>query len=317
MSNKISIIVPVYNEVASVGKLHAEIVSALSLLGESGEIIFVDDGSDDGTYEKLITLSPIKVVRLRKNFGQTAALDAGIKASCGDYLVMLDGDGQNDPGDIPRLVGELERRGLDVVSGWRKNRRDPFFKKLSSRLAALVRRLLIDDGIHDSGCTLKVYRRECFAHVELVGEMHRFIPALLKIKGFTVGELRVNHRPRQAGQTKYNWARGLKGILDMFSVWFWTKYASRPLHLFGSIGVSFIILSIALGALAVYQKVSLGQDLSDTVLTTIAFFVFLVGLQFFVFGLLGDIVLKTYFAATADRRYDIKETAENHENSRP
>lgn len=307
---------PVYNEAESVVSLHAEIVSAMNALGRSYEIIFIDDGSTDDTYRRLVSLTPIKVVRLRKNFGQTAALDAGIKTASGDYLAMLDGDGQNDPNDISRLIAELERQNLDLVSGWRKNRKDSFLKKFSSRCAAVVRKLLLDDGIHDSGCTLKVYRRKCFDHVELVGEMHRFIPALLKIKGFTVGELPVNHRPRRAGRTKYNWARGLKGILDMMAVWFWTKYAGRPLHLFGGLGAFLIGLATVAGGVAVYQKIFVGQDLSSTALTPLALFVFLIGVQFLVFGLLGDIVLKTYFATSKDTRYDIRETAENYENSR-
>jgi len=313
---KISVIVPVYNEIKAVRSLHAEIISVLKTINQNYEIIFVDDGSTDGTFAVLAKLTPIKVIRLRKNFGQTAALNAGIKTAAGQYLVTLDGDGQNDPTDIPRLLEALKQRNLDVVSGWRKNRQDHFLKKLTSRAAAMIRKLLLDDGIHDSGCTLKVYRRECFEHVELVGEMHRFIPALLKIKGFAVGEIVVNHRPRQVGQTKYNWARGLKGILDMFSVWFWTKYSSRPLHLFGSIGILLTLISIFFGGLTLYQKLFTGQDLSDTALTTIAFFVFLAGIQFFVFGLLGDISLKTYFSASPDCRYDIKEEVENHENSR-
>ena len=294
--------------------LHAEIVTTMKLLGRNYEIIFVDDGSIDDTYHQLISLAPIKVIRLRKNFGQTAALDAGIKVANGDYLVMLDGDGQNDPNDIPRLIAELERKNLDLISGWRKDRKDSFMKKFSSRCAGIVRKLLLDDGIHDSGCTLKVYRRKCFDHVELVGEMHRFIPALLKIKGFTIGELPVNHRPRRAGQTKYTWARGLKGILDMMAVWFWTKYAGRPLHLFGGLGILLIGLATLGGGVAVYQKIFAGQDLSSTALMPLALFVFLIGVQFLVFGLLGDIVLKTYFATSKDTRYDIKESLENYEN---
>ncbi|MEK7208937.1 MAG: glycosyltransferase family 2 protein [Patescibacteria group bacterium] len=314
MSNKISVIVPVFNEAVSVVPLHAEIVTTMKLLGRNYEIIFVDDGSIDDTYHQLISLAPIKVIRLRKNFGQTAALDAGIKVANGDYLVMLDGDGQNDPNDIPRLIAELERKNLDLISGWRKDRKDSFMKKFSSRCAGIVRKLLLDDGIHDSGCTLKVYRRKCFDHVELVGEMHRFIPALLKIKGFTIGELPVNHRPRRAGQTKYTWARGLKGILDMMAVWFWTKYAGRPLHLFGGLGILLIGLATLGGGVAVYQKIFAGQDLSSTALMPLALFVFLIGVQFLVFGLLGDIVLKTYFATSKDTRYDIKESLENYEN---
>lgn len=308
----LSIIVPVYNEAESVKELHREIVKILESLHRDCEIIFVDDGSSDETFQTLENLSPIKIIRFRKNFGQTAALDAGIKYASGDYLIMLDGDGQNDPKDIPRLIEYLETNNLDVVSGWRQARRDPFLKKLASRAANLIRKILLDDNIHDSGCTLKIYRRQCFKHVDLVGEMHRFIPALLKIKGFKVGEIIVNHRPRLKGKTKYNWTRGIRGILDIFSVWFWKKFASRPLHLFGGIGIFLLIISTAAGLIAAYQRIFLGQDLTDTALTDLALFGFLTGIQFFVFGLLADIISKSYFSVTRDAIYDIKEVKEHN-----
>lgn len=310
-SKSLSIIVPVYNEAESVEGLHREIVEVLKSLNRDYEIIFVDDGSTDNTFSKLKKLSPIKIIRFRKNFGQTAALDAGIKYAGGGYLIMLDGDGQNDPQDILRLIDYLEKNELDVVSGWRRARRDPWLKKLASRSANLVRKILLDDGIHDSGCTLKIYRRECFDHVDLVGEMHRFIPALLKIKGFKIGEIAVNHRPRLKGKTKYNWTRGIRGILDIFSVWFWKKFAARPLHLFGSIGVLLLLVSTAAGLIAAYQRIFRGLDLSDTALTDLALFGFLTGIQFFVFGLLADIMSKSYFSVTRDRIYDIKEIKES------
>jgi len=308
---KISLVIPVYNEEESVSPLHEEIVAVMKSLNSAYEIIFIDDGSTDKTLEKLTKLSPIKIIRFRRNFGQTASLDAGIKEAQGEYIITMDGDGQNDPRDIPRLIETLEQERMDVVSGWRKNRKDPFLKKIASRCAAIIRKILIDDGIHDSGCTLKIYKRVCFEHIDLVGEMHRFVPALLKIKGFQVGELVVNHRPRKAGKTKYTWTRGMHGILDMFSVWFWKKYANRPLHLFGTIGTVLIIISGVAGLIAAYQRIFSGLDLSDTVLTDLSLLGFLTGIQFFVFGLLADMLSKNYFASTKDRVYDIKEIIEN------
>ncbi|MDD5290954.1 MAG: glycosyltransferase family 2 protein [Patescibacteria group bacterium] len=307
----LSIIVPAFNEAESVIDLYHEIMATGRRLDRPFEIIFINDGSTDKTLENLRKLSPIKIINFRKNFGQTAALDAGIKAAQGRYVAALDGDGQNNPHDILKLLEKLERNDLDVVSGWRKHRQDPFLKKFFSRCAAVVRKLLVNDGVHDSGCTLKVYKKECFNYVDLVGEMHRFIPALLKIKGYKIGELEVDHRPRRTGKTKYNWKRGIKGNLDMISIWFWKKYASRPLHLFGSFGLALILISIVAGLLAVYGKIFNAQDLSDTALTELSMFGFLIGVQFFVFGLLADMLSKNYFAATKDKVYDIKEIIEN------
>ncbi len=306
----LSIIVPVYNEEKAVRKLYQEIVKAGQSLGKSFEIIFINDGSNDNTLAELKKLSGLKIINFRKNFGQTAALDAGIKLAQGQYIATLDGDGQNDPADIPRLIDRLEKDGLDVVVGWRRERHDPFMKKFASRLANLMRRFLINDGIHDSGCGLKIYKRACFANVDLVGEMHRFIPALLKIKGFKIGEAEVNHRPRKWGKSKYNWKRGIKGNLDLFSLWFWQKFASRPLHLFGSFGLFLIIISVAAGSWAIYKKIFYNLDLSDTALTDLSMFGFLIGAQFFVFGLIADMLSKTYFATTRDKIYDIKEIIE-------
>jgi len=307
----LSVIVPAYNEEGAVVKLHEEILSVCQKINKPFEIIFVNDGSSDKTLEVLKTLKPIKIINQRKNFGQTAAMDAGIKASSGLYLVTMDGDGQNDPADIPNLIKKLEDDDLDVVSGWRKNRKDTFFKKFSSRNAALVRKFLINDGIHDSGCSLKVYKKECFKNISLYGEMHRFIPAILKIQGFRIGELVVNHRSRETGRTKYNWRRGVKGILDMLSVWFWKKYANRPLHLFGGFGLVLIALSFISGIFAIYRKIFWNLDLSDTSLTELSMFGFFIGLMLFIFGLLADMLSKIYFGATKNEPYDIKEVIDN------
>jgi len=305
----LSVVVPVFNEEGNVAELHRQILNVCQNLGKDFEIIFVNDGSSDGSLEKMKQLSPLKIINFRKNFGQTAALDAGFKTAQGEIVATLDGDLQNDPADIPRLIKKMEE-GYDVVSGWRKNRHDGFCKKINSKLAARLRKFLINDGIHDSGCTLKVYKRECFDGVDLYGEMHRFIPALLKIQGFKVGELEVNHRPRTSGVTKYDWHRGVKGVLDMGSVWFWKKFANRPLHLFGAAGLFLIAISIMSGLFIAYKKIFQHISLSDTVLTELTMFAFLIGIQFIVFGLLADILSKNYYAINKTTAYEIKEILE-------
>lgn len=307
----LSIVVPVFNEEGAVANLHAKILAACQKINQPFEIIFVNDGSSDKTLEIMQTLRPLKIINFRRNFGQTAAMDAGFKAANGKYIAPLDGDGQNDPDDIARLIEKLEADKLDVVSGWRKNRKDTFSKKLSSRLAAGVRKFLIDDGIHDSGCTLKVYKKECFEHIDLVGEMHRFIPAILKINGFKIGELEVSHHPRLTGKTKYNFRRGIKGILDMLAVWFWKKYVNRPLHLFGAVGLGLIFISILAGLWAIYDRIFKGQDLSDTVLTFLAIVGFMAGIQFLVFGLIADMLSKNYHKIRKESAYTIKEVIDN------
>ena len=306
----ISVVVPIFNEKDNVQKLHREIFDVLKKLGRPFEIIFINDGSSDGTDGVLKQLSPLTVITFRKNFGQTAALDAGFKQAKGTYIIALDGDGQDDPTDIPLLIQHLEDTKLDVVSGWRKNRQDNKSKRLSSFLAAIVRRFLINDGIHDSGCTFKIYRKECFEEVDLYGEMHRFIPAVLKIKGFTVGEIVVNHRPRLAGITKYNWKRGVKGILDMVSVWFWKKFANRPLHLFGTTGVVIGLFAFIFFITAVLQKFISDIDLSGNPFFLISLFGVVMGMQFVVFGLLADILSKNYYASRKETAYVIKEVTQ-------
>lgn len=252
-------------------------------------------------------LSPLKIIDFRKNFGQTASMDAGFKAARGKYIVTMDGDLQNDPADIPKLMAYLEEHDLDVVSGWRKNRHDSFSKKFFSRGANLLRKIIVNDGIHDSGCSLKIYRSMCFEGLDLYGEMHRFIPALLKIKGYSIGEVEVKHHPRVSGKSKYGYARILKGFLDMLSVWFWDKYSNRPLHLFGAIGAFLVLISFVAGLWVVYQKIAFGYDLSDTFMTTLAMLGFLTGIQFLVFGVIADMLAKTYFSEKKDTAYAIKE----------
>lgn len=308
-SKLISIVVPVYNEEGAVSGLFFEIKKTLEALDRGFEIIFINDGSTDNTLNKLKDLSPIKIVNFSKNFGQTAALDAGIKAAKGEIVITMDGDGQNDPADIPALLNELEK-GYDLVSGWRWDRKDPFLKKLISRLASLLRSVFIKDSIHDSGCTLKAYRSYCFDNVDLQGEVHRFIPALLQWQGFSIGEIKVNHRPRKTGKTKYSFSRIIKGGLDMLALWFWSKYSSRPLHLFGTMGLGIsaigLLLVTALFILRIFKLISL----SGSVLPLTGFFLILTGVQLFIFGILSDISLKNYYKVHRKRPYRIKQIIE-------
>jgi len=312
MSNKfdLSIVVPVFNEEGNVKKLHAEIVGVLNKLGKSYEIIFVNDGSRDATLPTCRGLKPLKIINFRRNFGQTASIDAGIKESKGEIIITMDGDMQNDPRDIPRLLKKMKEAKCDIVSGWRKNRKDPFSKRFISHGAERLRKFLINDGIHDSGCTLKAYRRECFANVNLMGEMHRFIPATLAIYGFKVCELEVNHRPRIHGVTKYNYKRTIKGFLDILGVWFWMKYASRPLHLFGGAGLaSFLLGALLLIALFV-ARIFYAYSLSDKVWPLLAIFLMMVGIQLFVSGLIADILVKNRYQGK-NMNYNIKDIIEN------
>ena len=309
----ISVVVPVFNEEGNVRELHKEILEACKKENYNFEIIFVDDGSKDKTPEICKELKPLKYIRMRKNFGQTAAMDAGIKAAQYDYIVTMDGDRQNDPADIPKLVNYLEENDLDIVSGWRKNRKDTVMKKFTSRVANFLRGIIVKDNIHDSGCSLKIYKKECFDHISLYGEMHRFIPALLRIKGFEVGEVVVNHRPRTAGVTKYNWKRTIKGFVDMISLWFWSKYAVRPLHILGAGGMVSIFLGVVCAIWSIVLF-ALGYKMSNNIMPPLlTVFFIIVGLLMFIFGLMSDMMSKTYYGSGIDKSYSIKETIENKE----
>ena len=309
----ISVVVPVFNEEGNVRELHKEILEVCKKENYKFEIIFVDDGSKDKTPEICKELKPLKYIRMRKNFGQTAAMDAGIKLAQYDYIVTMDGDRQNDPADIPKLVNYLEENDLDIVSGWRKNRKDTVMKKFTSRVANFLRGIIVKDNIHDSGCSLKIYKKECFDHINLYGEMHRFIPALLRIKGFEVGEVVVNHRPRTAGMTKYNWKRTIKGFVDMISLWFWSKYAVRPLHILGAGGMVSIFLGVVCAIWSIVLF-ALGYKMSNNIMPPLlTVFFIIVGLLMFIFGLMSDMMSKTYYGSGIDKSYSIKETIENKE----
>jgi glycosyltransferase involved in cell wall biosynthesis len=305
----LSIIVPFYNEEGNIKELHRRIYEAAQKIGRSFEIIFVDDGSSDGTLEEARSLAPLKLLVFRKNFGQTAAFDAGIKAARGEIIVTLDGDLQNDPADISLLLEKINA-GYDVVSGWRFHRRDSFTKRFLSRGANLLRKILVQDGIHDSGCSLKAYRRECFRELDLFGEMHRFIPALLAFDGFRVAEVKVSHHPRIHGRTKYNWKRAVKGLVDMLFIWFWRKYSHRAVHLFGGSGILLGLAGTAILLWMFVEKIFYGTALAERIWPLVGTLLILVGVQLFIFGILVDVAVRTYYHTRHRMNYSIREIQE-------
>lgn len=307
---EISVVVPVFNEEDNVEKLHTKIKEECAKLGRTFEIIFINDGSTDRTAEKCRNLSPLRLINFRKNYGQTAAFDAGFQAARGEVIITMDGDLQNDPADIVKLLEKMDE-GFDVVSGWRFERKDSLSKKIFSRGANLLRKVFMQDKIHDSGCSLKAYKRECFEDLELFGEMHRFIPALLEIDGFKVGEVKVSHHPRVSGVTKYNWKRAFKGFVDMVSIWFWRKFANRPLHLFGASGMALSFLGGLILIWMFVEKVFFGESIGERIWPMIGVMLVLVGVQLFISGLLADILIKNYFKAKNHRGYNIREIIEN------
>ena len=309
MNNKIniSVTIPVYNEERNVKILYERLKKVLSKLNKTYEIIFIDDGSLDKTYDELLKINDkhLKIVKFRKRFGQTAATDAGFKAAKGSVIISMDGDLQNDPRDIPLLLNKLNQ-DYDVVCGWRFNRKDHFLKKLFSKSANLMRRKLTKDELHDSGCSFRVYKKECFDNLDLYGEMHRYIPTLLLWKGFKVGEVKVNHNKRANGKTKYGPARIFKGFLDLFMVLFWRQYSGRPIHLFGGLGLILIIIGTAITVPLVISRILGKISLTDRPLFLLGILIIIMGIQFFISGVLADIAIKSYYKQTNNSNYLIE-----------
>lgn len=315
---QLSVVVPVYNEEESVELLGAKLHESVSRLGRTYEIILVDDGSRDGTWAKLAGLTKkypcFRVVRFRRNFGQTAAMSAGFHAARGEIIVTLDADLQNDPADIPRLL-ERTDAGVDVVSGWRRDRKDTFINRtLPSMIANRLISRMTGVALHDYGCSLKAYRREIIKDVHLYGEMHRFIPALASWVGGTVDEVVVSHHARRFGQSKYGISRTFRVVLDLMTVKFLLTYSTRPIQVFGKIGLAFGALAMAmvlgLAADRLFQHGASYVYLVKRpfwVITPMMFFAFCV--QFISMGLLAEMQIRTYHEAQGKPIYVIKETA--------
>ena len=309
----LSIVIPTYNEGGNVVPLHDELSKVLGGVGSDYEIIFVDDGSTDGTFQKLQALHAkdkrVKVIRFKKNFGQSAAMTAGFDYAHGEVIVTMDADLQNDPADIPSLLQELDN-GYDVVCGWRQDRKDSTSKRGFSRFSNWLRRRWTGESLHDSGCSLRAYKNRCLNDLELYGEMHRYIPALLLWKGYEIGEVKVTHRPRIRGKTKYDWQRLLKGFLDLLLVTFWQRYSLRPMHIFGALGLLLAIAGIVLGGYLGVERIFFGVGLADRPLLLLAILMVIVGIQFIVFGVLADIMIRVYYGQGGRKNYTIEKVIE-------
>lgn len=313
----LSVLIPVYNEVANVVPLHAELDAVLKGMSLSYELIFVDDGSTDGTARKLAEIyeadpAHVRVASLRRNCGQTAALAAALDLARGDVLVPMDGDRQNDPADIPRLLARLDE-GFDVVSGWRAKRHDTFLtRKVPSWIANRLVARISGVALHDFGCMMKAYRRRVLEGVRLYGEMHRFIPIFASWQGARVTEMVVNHRPRTAGRTKYGLGRTFNVVLDLILIRFYQRYAQRPIHLFGRIGLWSILLSFLCFVGMLYFKYlfpwPFGYKLPpksfvETPLPVLTVMFFLGGVMSILMGVLAEMVMRTYYESQAKTTY--------------
>jgi glycosyltransferase involved in cell wall biosynthesis len=302
----ISVVVPVHDEERSVALLHEELQAALDPLDDPWEAVFVDDGSLDGTFGALTRLHAradnVRVVRLRRNFGKSAALAAGFHQAGGETIVTIDGDLQDDPAEIPRLLAKLDE-GFDLVSGWKTKRRDPWRRRLPSRLFNWVTGRVSGLRLHDMNCGLKAYRAEVLRGLRIYGELHRFLPVLAHYRGYRVAELPVNHRPRPHGRSRYGMERYVRGFLDLLTVTFMGRYRHRPLHLFGGLG---LLLGLAGFIVLAYLTVlkATGEAIGHRPLLTLGVLLVVVGLQFFSLGLISELLTSQHEERTAAREHD-------------
>jgi glycosyltransferase involved in cell wall biosynthesis len=307
----LTVVIPVYNEVENLPLLHKALHEALDGLSRPWEVIFVDDGSSDGSVEvleKLAASDPgtIRVVEFRRNFGQTAAVAAGIDHAQGEIIVMMDADLQNDPADIPMMLQKLDE-GFDVISGWRVKRKDTFRRRLPSRIANGLISMVTGVQLHDYGCTLKAYRREVITGFRLYGEMHRFIPVYARMVGAKILEVRVRHHPRRFGKAKYGLGRTLKVVLDLFTVKFLLSYAAKPIYLFGGAGFLLMGGSFLTLIYAIIDRLFIsGVHLNRNPLLTLSVMLFTMGFQSILMGLLAEMVARTYHESQDKRTYTVR-----------
>jgi glycosyltransferase involved in cell wall biosynthesis len=307
----LSVVIPVYNEEESIEPLLAELRAVLAPTGKSYELIVVDDGSTDGTYPTLLGLHQredrLKTVRLKRNFGQTAAVAAGFANARGDVIVAMDGDGQNDPKDIPAMLDKLDE-GFDLVSGWRFERQDPFWsRRLPSRMANGLISWITGVKLHDYGCTMKALRSDIAKELKLYGEMHRFIPAIAFERGAKIAEMRVHHRPRRWGVSKYGIARTFRVLLDLVTVKFMLSYATRPLHIFGLVGLASGGLGFLLGVYLTLEKIIYKVTIGGRPLLLLSILLIVIGFQFITMGLLGEMLARTYHESQGKTIYSVKD----------
>jgi glycosyltransferase involved in cell wall biosynthesis len=315
---KLSIVIPVYNEADNLPLLHQALHDALDPMGRDWEVVYVDDGSKDAglTFLEETARDDSEhtcVVALRRNFGQTAAIAAGIDHSDGEVIVLMDADMQNDPADIPRMLEKIDE-GYDVVSGWRKNRQDTFITRtLPSRIANWLISVVTGVYLHDYGCTLKAYRREALTGFRLYGEMHRFIPAYANSVGAKMTELPVNHHPRKFGKTKYGLNRTIKVILDLFTVKFLISYANKPIYLFGGTGAIFMAISTGMLAFLFIRKLLYRTSVVQSSLFQIGIMMMILGVQSILMGLIAELLVRTYHESQQKPTYTVRKVmGKNH-----
>jgi glycosyltransferase involved in cell wall biosynthesis len=306
----LSVVVPLYNEAENVEDLHKQLTAALEPMGLPYELILVDDGSRDGTTARIVALETkdprVRVLQLRRNFGQTAAFSAGFDHARGSIVITSDGDLQNDPADIPRLVAKLEE-GYDMVCGWRRDRKDPLSKKIPSWFANRIISASTGVALHDYGCSLKAMRSEVVKHLRLYGEMHRFIPAIAWWMGVSVAEVPVNHRPRTRGKSKYGIGRTTRVLLDLFTVKFLVGYATRPAHLFGPLGLGFAGMGAVILAYLAWVKFGMGEAIGGRPLLLVGLMLPLFGLIFICVGLMAELLVRIYHESQGKPIYMVRE----------
>ena len=317
----LSVIIPVFNEAKNIPILLKELEEVLGSSNLSYEILAIDDGSQDETFkllkEKLSQWKALKVVRLRKNFGQTAALSAGFDLAEGDIIITMDGDLQNDPRDIPALINKI-KEGYDIVSGWREKRRDPFFsRRLPSFLANGIISWVTGVKLHDYGCTLKAFKKEVAKHLRLYGELHRFIPAVASWMGVTIAEIPVHHRARKFGRSKYGISRTIRVLLDLITVKFLLTYSTRPIHVFGLWGILSGLAGFALACYLTIQRLFFTVPLANRPILLLAVLLIFIGIQFISMGLLGELQVRTYHESQGKPIYYIKEIFEHPDKETP
>lgn len=308
----VSVIVPLYNERENLGQLYEEINAAMAPSNKSYEIIFIDDGSSDGSHEIISQFvrkdKRVKLIQFTRNFGQTAAMAAGFEHAQGRVYVTIDADNQNVPADIPMLLKKIDE-GFDVVSGWRKNRKDKFFtRRLPSHAANSVISRLTGVKLHDYGCTLKAYKAEFIDNIDLYGEMHRFIPAYVAMAGAKITEIEVNHRPRTRGKTKYNLSRTFKVLMDLLTVKFLSTYATKPGYLFGGIGSLLCLLGLLSATEVIVEKYTIGTWAHNNPFLLLAVFLFSLGVQMILIGLVAELLARTYHESQGKKTYLMRKT---------
>jgi glycosyltransferase involved in cell wall biosynthesis len=314
--NKIdlSIVIPIYNEKQSIDSLYKDLKSVLPKLGKSYEVILIDDGSIDGTYDELLKAhqknKAYKIIKFRRNFGQTAAMKAGFDYSKGEVVITLDADLQNDPADIPEMLDKLND-GYDIVSGWRKRRKDnTLIRNFPSAVANRIISTLTGVYLHDYGCTLKAYRKEVIKNLELYGEMHRYIPALASWMGVKIAEIPVRHHSRKFGKAKYGISKTIRVILDIMVVKFLLSYSQKPIQVFGLIGLITGAIGFIVTAYLTIMRIFFNQGLANRPLFTLSIFMILIGIQLITMGLLAELIMRTYHESQNKSIYVVKEIIE-------